>query len=253
VKHLYLIYHVPKTGGQTIRDHLNRTLKLNHDFMHTGRWVPTDSSISLTDIADLSSVQKARLRALTGHLVTREIIPAFPQHRCREVLILREPAARLASHYNFKCTMVKQYGDSSHLASTMPTFEEFLSSVGQSQMTKSVARMLKIENRPTRLSDVLAELENLWMVGTLGSLDRLLPHLFNAIGVDPSPPSRSNVSGGTIERHVTLTPQLADEIRAKNHEDVMLYEAALRLEQRTLERFGLPERQSSRRGVLFAP
>ncbi|NCG24335.1 MAG: hypothetical protein GWP47_09445 [Actinobacteria bacterium] len=116
-----------------------------------------------------------------------------------------------------------------------------------------MAGKLHIPKSPTRLSDVLAELENLWMVGTLGSLDRLWPHLFDAIGVDPSVPPRSNVSGGTIERHVTLTPQLADEIRAKNPEDVMLYEAVLRFEQRTLERFGLAERQSSRREVLFAP
>lgn len=247
MKHLYLIYHVPKTGGQTIRDHLNRTLKRDHDFIHMGKW-DRPGSLSLTDIADLSPVQKARLRSLSGHPLTRELVSVFPERRCREVLFLREPAARLASLYNFSCTMLKNSGES-----TIPTFEKFLSTYEQNSLTAQVAGKLHIPKSPTRLSDVLAELENLWMVGTLGSLDRLWPHLFDAIGVDPSVPPRSNVSGGTIERHVTLTPQLADEIRAKNPEDVMLYEAVLRFEQRTLERFGLAERQSSRREVLFAP
>ncbi|MBW1699174.1 MAG: hypothetical protein JRH18_15545 [Deltaproteobacteria bacterium] len=37
-KHVYLFAHLPKTGGQTLRDHFAKHMKLHEDFVHLGPW-----------------------------------------------------------------------------------------------------------------------------------------------------------------------------------------------------------------------
>ncbi len=246
MKHLYLIYHVPKTGGQTIRNHLARTLERDLDFIHLGKW-DREEPLSTEDVAALSPAQRDRLRSVSGHPVSRDLIPLFPSRTIREVVFLREPAARFVSHYNFNCTMRERRGEQA------PLFEEFQAKMDANLMTTMLLDRLGLPNSPRGFSLLLAELAKMWMVATDDSLDVLAPHLFSALGLDPRLPLRSNVTGHSIERHISPTPQLVDEIRSEARLDVLLYEATRRFEQQTLARFGIIEKAQSRRPLLFVP
>jgi hypothetical protein len=120
-------------------------------------------------------------------------------------------------------------------------------------MTTLLLDRLGLPTTAIGFSLLLAGLAKMWMVATVDSLDVLAPQLFSALGLDPLLPSRSNVTGESIEHHITLTPQLADDLRLEARLDVLLYEATRRLEQETLARLGIGEKVPPRRPLLFAP
>lgn len=246
MKELYFVYHLPKTGGQTIRDHLDSKLERDRDFLHLGKW-DRSRPLDFDDVAALSDQQRADLRAVGGHPLTRDFGSLFPERVIREVVLVREPASRLVSHYNFRATMCERDGR------PVPSFDEFNARFAPNPLTGFLARRLVIPHGPTMLSGILAALSSIWMVGTTESLDDLTPTLFSCLGLDPEVALRTNVSGDTIDRHQTLDPELADRLRAEAPLDVMLYAACQRLERQTMIRLGLADESKPRRPLGFAP
>lgn len=247
MKPLYFLYHVPKTGGQSIRDHLDRHLERDRDFLHLGKWDRT-RPLDFDDVKAMSDPDRARLRTIGGHPLTRAFREFFPDRAIREVIFLREPASRLVSLHNFQATMAENRGDAAR------SFEAFLEATPPNSMTSFAAKVLQPPTTGVALlAGVLAELSRVWMVGTVESLDQLGPPLFDAVGIPVSGFSRSNVTGAGIRSHVTLTPDLADELAEANPLDVMLYRAARRLERETLERLGVQTKRSSGRTLGFVP
>jgi hypothetical protein len=244
---LYFLYHIPKTGGQSIRDHLERHLERDRDFLHLGKW-DRAGPLGREDVESMVDHERTRLRTIGGHPLRRDFRELFPGRVIREVVFVREPARRIVSHYNFHATMAEGRGES------VPSFVDFVDSRPANAMTDFLAKTLQPpRNGVAMLAAVLAELSKVWMVGTTESMDELTPALFEAIGIEPGPFPRSNVTGEGIRPHMTLTPDLADELRAANPLDVMLYRACLRLERRTMERLGLRDKQLPRRPVGFVP
>jgi len=246
VKHLYYLYHVPKTGGQTIRDHLDANLVRGRDFLHLGRW-DQGRELTFDDVEALTAEQRGALRSIGGHPLTRPYKELFPDRVVREVVFVREPASRIVSHYNFNATMTARRGN------PVPSFDEFRAGQPPNPMTKFLKKTFEIPSGPSVLSEVLAVLADLWMVGTTESLDLLAPTLFERLGIGSSVPSRSNVSGGMIDRHLALTPDLADELRDEAALDLMLYEACRRFERSTMERLSIVAERGPRRPIGFAP
>jgi hypothetical protein len=246
MKSLYFVYHMPKTGGQTIRDHFDSHLVRGRDFLHLGRW-DRDASRGIDDVAALDPERRAGLRAIGGHPLTREFAAFFPDRGIREVVFVREPAARFVSHYNFRCTMLRRDGR------PLVSFEEFMAEFSPNVMTNFLVKALGIRPHRVQLSALLAELANMWMVGTTESMDVLAPALFAGMGIDPLVPVRSNETGDGIERHLTLTPELAEAIRTQAEEDVLLFDACRHLELRTMERLGILPPPVRRRPLGFVP
>lgn len=226
---LWFVYHVPKTGGQSIRDHLAAQLSHGVDYVHLGKW---DRAAALTeaDIEAMSEVERTKVRALSGHPVRRSFARHFPDRPLREIAILREPAARIVSHYNFNQTMRDRRGE------PVIGFEEFLDGLPTNHMTTLLAKCFGIDRPRRHLDDVLHELGRLWLVGRTENLDELLPLLLEGMGLRPDRLGRSNVTGVTIDRRLELTPDLAAELRRRNPTDVKLYAALERLERSSIER-----------------
>ncbi|GJM37529.1 MAG: hypothetical protein DHS20C19_08960 [Acidimicrobiales bacterium] len=226
---IWFVYHVPKTGGQSIRDHLVTQLTHEADYLHLGKW-DREKPLTIDDVAALSEVERAKLRAISGHPVTRPMARFFPGRALREVVILREPAARLVSLYNFNMTMWARRGE------PVIGFEEFLDGLPTDQMTAKLTGCFGFERLRFRLDDLLYELSKLWFVGRTENLDALLPLLFAEMGVATKPTGRSNVTGVHIDRRLELTPDLAAELQARNPTDVKLYAAMERLERACVTR-----------------
>lgn len=108
---LYLFFHIPETGGQTLRDHLLSELVNGHDYLHLGRLGPTDPCPrTMDDVMAMSDEQRRRVRVISGHDVSRDLSRVFARRPIREVTFLREPAQRIISHYNFAMTMRYRLG-----------------------------------------------------------------------------------------------------------------------------------------------
>lgn len=226
---LWFVYHVPKTGGQTIRDYLAREMRRGVDFEHLGKW-DRSTPLGFDEVAARDEASRAGLRVLCGHPLSRQFAGLFPGRPIREVVFLREPVSRLISHYNFAMTMRSRRGHETI------ALEQYLDEQQPDPMTHFLGQRLG-ETKPRKhLNIVLHELGQFWLAGRTESLDLLLPHLFEGMGLPAQVPHRSNVTGVTIELRATPTPDLADEIRRQNPLDVMLYAAIARFETRFLER-----------------
>ncbi|MDW3220454.1 MAG: hypothetical protein R8F63_17735 [Acidimicrobiales bacterium] len=229
MKPIWFVYHVPKTGGQSIRDHLASELTHEVDYLHLGKW-DRPEPLTIDDLAAMSDAERAELRAISGHPVERPMAQFFPGRPLREVVILREPAARLVSLYNFNMTMWAQRGKA------VIGFEEFLDTLPPNQMTAKLTGCFGFERLRFRLDDLLYELSQLWLVGRTENLDALLPLLFAGMEVSTELAGRSNVTGVHIEKRLELTPDLAADLRARNPTDVKLYAAVERLERACIAR-----------------
>jgi hypothetical protein len=98
-------------------------------------------------------------------------------------------------------------------------------------MTRFISDRLGVDtNGPSQLSDLLQELAKFWMVDVTENLDQTEPVLFNAMGLPTDVPPRGNVTGITVKRHLSLTPDLRDELQAAKPLDMMLFDACKRLE-----------------------
>ena len=224
---IWLFYHLPKTGGQTIRDHLHAGLG-SEGYLHLGRWY-RDRPLGFDDVAAMSADQLVCLRAIGGHPLTVKFHSLFADRSKREIVVVREPAARIVSHYNFSSTMRE------HRNMPPLDFEEFLTSQTNRQ-TIALVRHFGLPHSRQLLDKVLYRLTRCAFVGRTDDLDQTLPLLFGAIGISSEVRGRSNVTGETINRYVELTPSLSARLQAENPLDVMLYSAVGRLQDASVSR-----------------
>lgn len=225
-REIWLVYHVPKTGGQTLRYHLRRELG-PEAHIHLGRF---ERDLPLVTVDDLSGPAATSIRVVTGHPVVRAMGGLFPGSLIHDVLVLRDPVDRVVSHWMFQAEFRRRSGKPPR------GFSEFVAWLGPNPMTRQVAEIVG-ETRPDRALDAaLLGLDRITVVGTLDRLDELMPPLLAAMGLAPVLPPRTNRSGHEIPL-LARPPQ--DELDAwlrTNRGDTILYAAARQFDDRSLER-----------------
>lgn len=223
---IWFTYHVPKTGGQTLRDHLRAVLGPT-EHVHVGAWAPGDAPV---DHEVLDAHDPDRIRVLTGHGVTWHLRERFPGRTVNEVLILREPASRLVSQLHYR-NWRRSLGGRRPLS-----FDELAAAVGPDPMTRWAAQLLGGFRPRNRLDGVLHSLRRLAAVVDLSDLDVVLPALLRAMGLDPTIPTRRNRAGVDIPRGTEPTDEQLEEWRRQNIGDVILHHEVLGSTARTLQR-----------------
>lgn len=181
---VYLLAHLPKTGGTTINVHLSEHLEWDEEFIHLGGWGDhRRRSERRPPLDERSPEQLSRVRVVSGHDVDAATHLLFPDAEARHVTILREPAARLVSMYNYRMSAPD--------ARVVP-FEAWYDEVPSNPATGWLRRRFA---RGLSFPDLLDALRGFWFVGTTEHLDVDLPFLFAAIGVPPGH-DRKRVAGG---------------------------------------------------------
>ena len=98
MRSIWFSYHIPKTGGQTLRNHLHTTLG-EDGYLHLGKWDVGDRTVRPEDPAEVDQTVRASMSAVGGHPLHRRHRSLFPNRELREVIFVREPARRLGLHH----------------------------------------------------------------------------------------------------------------------------------------------------------
>jgi hypothetical protein len=229
VSEVWLLYHVPKTGGQTIRDAIAAQVGHGDQFLYLGRWDAASDVVEAAQVAGLPDHRRDRLRFVAGHTVDHGLADLFAPRRVREIVLLRDPAERIVSHYNFFVTRPER--------ATRPTigFEEWYERLHRRDFSvKWLAQRFGTKNN---LDSVAERLSTCTFVARTPKLSHALPILLEAMGLRPEVPPRSNVTGVHHAQILALDGALRDRLARENPGDSMLYRMARTLERLSLERF----------------
>jgi hypothetical protein len=219
---LFLFAHLPKTGGQTLRNCFRRHLEFHREFIHLGPFGENDAAkLGLLPFEQRPVEERARAKVILGHRVTHQTHLLVPGKLPRYVLFLRDPAELLVSLYNFEMRyqrpadqpvvpFEKWYKDGRR-ANFITNF--LLVHFLQSKKRLSAAAALPLIN---------SALEKFWFVGCSEFLDDDAPLLLSRIGV-PQDLERSNVAGVHYPKTLTLDDSLRATLHAESEVDLQLY------------------------------
>lgn len=214
---LFLHYHLPKTGGQTIRRLLEETLDPGTTLLNLGK--PTEgilySPSTNAGVAALSSTERDDVRVVTGHAVDSETIRLFAGRQLWEFTMLRDPAARMVSHFNFARAMAHRRDEE------ILEFDEWYARRRSDEMSAFLAHSFGVNG--TELIDRISQLQ---FIGNTAQMDEWLPLLLTVMGLPGITPERANVTGVDHERVVQLDDELRTRIEADHPQDVELFRIA---------------------------
>ncbi len=108
---LVFLFHIPKTGGTSLREALSEALGMNRGFIHLGPYGDrTRAEQDLKPLEAYTPGELDRIRVLSGHYLSTRFEKYFPGRDIRRVVLLREPATRILSQYNHAMRNRKRLG-----------------------------------------------------------------------------------------------------------------------------------------------
>ena len=222
---LWLFFHLPKTGGTTIDVHCARHLSMNRSFVTLSNW--GDVALrrdGLPPFAQWDGGQRQSVRVITGHRTVFGLHRDFPGRPYRYVAILRDPADRILSRYNFNRSRNRTdlpFG---------PWYEnEYLPHHRNAAVRFFADRLLPAPDgleRQYALATTL--LDRCFFVGLTAHLNDDLPHLFRHMGlptawddfrVTGSGASLQDVDHPARRERVHRYAHLDEPLRARIYED----------------------------------
>lgn len=219
----YLFVHIPKTGGQSLRNHFIEHLVFHEDFIHLGPYGIEDAKKrGLPAFEERSLEQRRRAFVVLGHYVTSQTHQLIPGKEPRYITFLRDPAERMVSLYNYR--MYDQY-ICKGLAPI--SFEAWYRDTLKLDMTQWICRQF-LGKKTADLAGVdereLAQttLDRFWFVGTIETFDEDVAYLMRHLGLPPVV-ARSNVTGVHFERTLALTGQWRQQIYRNHEHDLTLH------------------------------
>lgn len=101
---LWIFMHVPKCGGTTLKAHLERHFAMDERLMELSNWGRRyRRKRGRPEFGDRSDAERARIDVLAGHQISYGIHQKMPGAReARYVTVVRDPAERCVSLYNFR-------------------------------------------------------------------------------------------------------------------------------------------------------
>jgi hypothetical protein len=221
---LFLFVHMPKTGGQSLRNFFMKHLTLHREFIHLGpRGLKEAHDLGLLPYEQRPHEERALAKVILGHYVHKDTHKLVPGKIPRHIVFLREPADALLSYYNYQMSLKRlnnqpavefdQWYDSTKSDNMMTRwlYTQFMQERDPGQLKRSI------------LDQVLEVLQDFWFVGCTEHLDRDAPVLLKRIGIEGSL-ERANVAGIHFDKLKTLDASLRRRLHHDNPIDVELYE-----------------------------
>lgn len=227
VKH-WLLYHIPKTGGTSITEHLRSQLAPRGEFCSI-TLEQREHQFRLGQVRDLPQEEFQKIRVFQGHGVSRVIADFYPNEQFSEVVFFREPASRMVSHYNFRMSRHS-------LAPTDGiTFESFYRSFPRNFMMRFMCVRLGIPVNFRSLDRLICELSGMFAF-TMHEVDQVISAMSSLFNISPNAPRR-NVGGIHYPLDLVADEELLNHIRRQNPLDTILFEAVQDMAPSSLARF----------------
>jgi hypothetical protein len=252
---IIFLYHIPKTGGTSLREALVALLGLDRGFVHLGPWGDRiRHEKNHKPLAQYSQDELDRIRVVSGHYLSVEFEKYFASRVIKRAVLLREPAARILSQYNHamrnrsklkeKPVDFREWYENMALdAFDWPSLsgrklsladKKFaIASVGDNYISKFILDAMG-EKRYLRASEdwifsrTSELLDSFWHIGCIENLPASIAVLEKELG------ERLNVgvynktgafSFSKLARHKKMTRQLRDYLQSRNGADCRIYEA----------------------------
>ena len=217
---LLVWYHVPKTGGTTLRTELEHHLGAEQGVMNqTLGW--RDRS-GLPPLSELSSAAISATRVVVGHDVAYDTALCFPGRVSKEMTLIREPGSWARSEFVYGKHVINE--------TRWSTFEEYLERRPCDGQAMFLAQKLFGDTQlPREVKHLVRErLDEFWLVGQTNRLDEVTAPLLSSLGLGaPTQTERKNsltsLGLGDAEE---ITDELLDEWRRLSLLDSELYEYA---------------------------
>ena len=250
-KPIYLIHHIPKTGGVSIRNWLVQHLGMHQGMIHHGVMGELFCMEHQLPFLEQMTVEQRRgLRVVIGHYVKETTADLFPDREILRLIVLRDPVKRLISQYNhamtFWCEGMRRpridfyewfehyviktydYKDAIRRQGLTPELAfQSQASLGPNYMARFIAQNFdKVEwlslEPAAFASKISSLLENFWQVGLTERLDIFVAKLAEELGIPANLPHSNRGSG----RRIYLEPdeELIAFIRQRNRADFLIYD-----------------------------
>lgn len=231
---LWIFLHVPKCGGTTLKAHLERHFVMDEQLVEFSDWGRRyRKAQGRADFAQRPNEERARADILAGHQLAYGIHRLVPGDReTRYFTVLRDPAERCVSLYNFRWSR-------GHAPDDFDTWYEGWYRPEQSDyMVRFFAERLYGGALPTdpaqRLAIARQLLRRCWFVTTTDRWNAGLDLLCREMGIpadwqharaadNPAPlPASHPARSEKLQRRLTLDDSLRARIHADSPGDVAL-------------------------------
>ena len=237
---IFVLFHVPKTGGISINHLLNEKLTRGVDFIDLGQPGEEDDALhGRRPIEKRSREDRARVRVISGHEVYMRTERLFPDRIPRRITFLRKPAGRIVSAFNYETSDAAPF---TRWDETTP-FETWYRYQERDVMTKFLAKRVigsrlgvawaqghRFARYPLHLGcgtwvfdQVQQALSDFWFVGCTESLSSDMPKIARRMGIEGGVDKR-NATGRNFSRRLELTPELETRLAEDNRFDTQLYQ-----------------------------
>jgi len=212
---LFLIPHIPKTGGTSLLYHFRMNFGDDRIISYGSNSRVDRFFRNLPQLEEMSEDELSIIKTIQGHGVTEGIFPFVKNHNVKIIIVLRHPVAHLRSRYNHYCNSLKARG-------VNVTTNDFLKSAPRNFIASTLIEKFPSfisKGTETKLEKALSILSKFDYVFTTENLDKQIPDFLKAYDL-PEMSERRRVSSSKLELDIT-----DEEIIQDNGIDIAIFEA----------------------------
>ncbi|MDX1409275.1 MAG: sulfotransferase family 2 domain-containing protein, partial [Saprospiraceae bacterium] len=250
---IIFLFHIPKTGGTSLREALSDAFGFNQGFVHLGPYGDrVRQERGLKPLERFTPGEIDRVRVVSGHYLSAGFEKYFPGRDIRRIVLLREPANRILSQYNHAMRNRSKLGlksigftewyeqlalkkfcwpDMHGRTLTLEDKKIAIASVGHNYMSKfllDASGHTDYQNLPDDrlLSAIERTLGTFWHIGCIEHLSVTIDILQQLLGVSLDVGTQNKTgrfSFSKLSRHMKMTEELRQYLTGKNRVDYTTY------------------------------
>ncbi len=244
----FILFHIMKTAGTSLRKHLAKHLVLHESFIGTAvEHYQDEKEKGLTDFHLKSLEERNKAYVMMGHWITKDHARYVTEKDIYRVTFLRNPVARSLSHYNYEMRFTAPeyhdtkigYGDFIHtyraaalgsgetINGIVPFEEWHAYQIKDFMMQSVIVNYLKLGpamlNPDRALEKVIKCLDDFWFVGTQENYEHDVNYILSEMGL-PRLERKSNVAGVDFKKYQEVTPEIESIIYHDDPQDRQLFQ-----------------------------